>query len=811
VTAAAPTTSAAPPRPDTSDRTARRPGGPAVPATGAVLLLIHLVVLAEVPAPLRALLVLPAAVLLPGAWTLRVLRLRRPRGWDTLLHAVAFGLCCLLAVSFAVAVLPVPGALSPGGCLVGLDLAMAALITTAAVRDRRSGLTRTHRPLRSFLAPVSPWPSPGRTPGGGLPPGSAAVALAGLAVVLAVVGARHLNRDGGAPATVLAFTLAAMALLLIASPGRAAVGAAARSSEQWTATAVYLLGLAVLLATSLRGIGVTGHDIKIEMHVLQSTLAAGRWQPGGMAPDYTSCLSITTLPALLHHLSGLAPLDIFRVCYQALFALVGVGAFLVARRLLPVAGAAAAAGLFIAFPAFVNDMPMLNRQELALIFFTVAVLALLDQRGPRRQRVVTFVVMGAGLTVSHYSSTYVAVGILVFGLVLLRMPIPARRLPDRLLAVVPAWRPDVSRAPLLTARLVAVLVVLSVGWSMCSGSGGGLVRTVTDTLVAVQRSNGASADAVGYSLFGPRVARTDEQALRDYIATRGAQSDPGVLNRLAITCPTVLTPTDVLPVTLAGRAVQAAGITPATANLWARRGAVALFQLGAVLGVLLLLAAGRPRRGPTHVLACLGGGASMLLAATVLLPQLSLNYGLLRLFQQSLVLLAPLIVLAATTLLGAVTGTRRAAVGSAVLVTACFVSTSGLLPQFIGGYQPQLNLNNSGPYYRAWYATADDVAVARWVGDRLAAGSVLAADSAETALLRATTRIDPREGVAPGIVAPDAYLMVTTTGGGDRVQAVAVADDRILVFTFPLTCVTTGRPLLFARNDHRVYGPTTLR
>jgi hypothetical protein len=283
--------------------------------------------------------------------------------------------------------------------------------------------------------------------------------------------------------------------------------------------------------------------------------------------------------------------------------------------------------------------------------------------------------------------------------------------------------------------------------------------------------------------------------------------DARVLDRLAITCPTELTPTDVLPATGAGRALQVVGVTPSTVNVWSRRGAVALFQLGAVLGVILLWLGARTVRGPGRELAALGGGALGLLAATVVLPQLSLSYGLLRLFQQSLVALAPLIVLALTAVLTPA-GKGVARVAAAVVVTACLVSTSGLLPQLIGGYQPQLNLNNSGPYYRAWYAAADDVALARWAGEHLPAGAVLSADTAQTALLRATTRIDPREGVAPGIVGPDAYLVVSVVRP-DTIQAVAVADDRILVFTFPLRCVAAGRPLLYARDDNRVYGPTT--
>jgi hypothetical protein len=51
--------------------------------------------------------------------------------------------------------------------------------------------------------------------------------------------------------------------------------------------------------------------------------------------------------------------------------------------------------------------------------------------------------------------------------------------------------------------------------------------------------------------------------------------------------------------------------------------------------------------------------------------------------------------------------------GTAVIVTGCLVTTSGLLPQAIGAYQPQLSLNNAGPYYHAYYAAAGDVAAAR--------------------------------------------------------------------------------------------------
>ncbi|MGW4945528.1 hypothetical protein ACWEOZ_28515 [Actinoplanes sp. NPDC004185] len=788
-----------------------RRGVPAGRVTVALLVMVNVLVLAGTPAPVRAALVLPVVVLVPGAWVMRVIGLRRPAGWDAVLHVVAFGLCFLLAVSLAVAVVPIAGALSPVGCLIGFDLAMGALLSVAAVRAApRAGPTEVDEPVRG--RPRLPL----------RPADLASVALAALAVVLAVAGAARLNAGGSGTLTALALTAGAMALFGASLPGDSAPGArGARARDQAAATTVFLLGLAVLLATSLRGTGVTGHDIKIEMHALQATLTAGRWEPGGMAPDYTACLSITTLPAFLHHLLGVAPLDVFRVCYQVLFAGVGVGVFLLARRLLPTGAAVAAAGLFVAFPAFVNDMPMLNRQELALIFFVVAMLALLDDRGSRRHRLVTFAVMAAGLTVSHYSTTYVTIGLLFLGWLVLRMPAlavavrrraghPERsgprpvRWPARIVAGLPGWRgAHPVPPPLLGPRLVLLLVVFSVAWSVGTGSGGGLVRTVQDSMAAVQRSNSQSADAVRYSFFGHTPARTDEQVLRDYLAARGAPADPG---RPATTCPVRLVPPDTLPETPAGRGLRAAGIPPATVTAASRVAAVALFQLGAILGLVLLWWATRRSLGPARVLTALGLAALGLLAATVVLPELSLNYGLLRLFQQFLILLAPMVVILLTTALG---GFRRRlpAAGAAAVVTACFVSTSGLLPQFLGGYPPQLNLNNAGAYYRAWYASAEDVTTASWLDASVPAGAVVAADSADTALLRASTRFDPREGVAPGIVPAGAYLRVDADGDG-RAQTVLVADDRILTISFPLQCVAAGRPLLYARDGHLVYGPT---
>jgi hypothetical protein len=801
---------------------------------------VNALVLVAALSPVRASLVLPLLILVPGHLTLRLTGTRRPSGPDRLLHTVAFGVLWLIGISFVLALL---GALTPGWCLAGFDVVATGLAVAAVVRGGPQGDPRATSPVagvgrsddtltiidaRGRALYVS-----GSRPGWRSVPLPAVVAvfLAGAAVALAAAGARRLNAGGSALWTELALAAGALALLLIATTARGnADSRSDRAVLPAAAAVVYLLGLAVLLATSLRGIGVTGHDIKPEFRVFQDTLATGAWRTGVTLADYNSCLSITTLPTLLHHLLGVAPLDVFRICFQVVFAAVPVGVLLVARTLVPTAAATLAAGLYIAFPTFVNDMPMLNRQELALLFFTVAVLTLLDRQGSRRQRTAIFVSMIAGLTVSHYSSTYVAGGVMLAAWLLLRTghllrrrtsgtvaPIDrnartgrgARLLErvDAVLARVSMQRARWAAPHLLTFPAVAAVLLTSAVWSFASGSGGGLVTTIKSTAASVVSHNGTESDAVGYSFLRKAPAVSDREALREFITANGSRPSAAELATADIACPVVLKPEAVIPRTPLGTAMANAGAAPEAVNRWSRQLTVVLFQLGAIAGTVLLWVYSRRKVSPAHILAVLSTGTLAALGATVVLPQLSVDYGLLRLFQQSLVILAPAVMLAVT---GAarVFGARAAAAAGALAVTGCLLSTSGLVPQVTGGFAPQLNLNNAGGYYRAYYTSRDDLLIARWVEHHLAPDTLLSADSADFRTLRSTTGLYPLEGVAPGMVPPRAYLQVDTDSP-DRVEAVAIARDRVITYTFRRDCVTAGRPLLFSAGTHRVYGPAS--
>ncbi len=801
------------------------PGGRPLPA-GAVAGLVAVVafnalVLHGEATFARALLGFPVSVVVPGALALLLLGGRPRRGWDWLLHAVTLSVAVLIVLGTVLALLP-GAALTATSCLVAFDVAVAGLATAAAWRRRRTrvrqpavqvdldrpGRARTRVPIATTVGLVFRVVLPGFLDARGLrrlDPGLTAAAV-GLssgvnAVALAVYGARHLNGDGGSGPTTGALLAGVVAFV-------AAVVAARAHRVTAAATIVYLLAAAVLLATSLRGDGVTGHDIKIEYRVFLDTLSSGSWLPGGPYPGYNSCLSLTVLPSFLSRLLGLSALDVFRVCFQLVFAVVPVGALLIARRLLPPGYAVLSAGLFIAFPTFVNDMPMLNRQEIALLFFTVGLLALLDRGEPSWRRNTLFAVAAVGMTVSHYSSAAVAAGLLT-GAWLVR---GVRIRVQQRIGGAEARQPGIWPAAL-------TMIVLVVGWSAVTGSASAFAADLTATARAVGGGAPVLSDATRYAPVGAGGGVDDATALRAYTERLLAQrADDGA--RPAPACVTTVVSPDELPPTRLGTAVASMGVSPTRLNSLVRQGFVVLFQLGAVAGCVLLW--WRPRRRSAAVLVAeLTTAGVGLLGVSLVVPQLTDSYGLLRLYQQLLPVLgiAVLIALIAgvgaaarlgTTAASATTGRRRGprstvAVAVTLVVAACLVTTTGLLPRLTGGYPPQLNLANAGPYYRGYLAGPEDVGAAQWIRDHLPADAWVVADSRDTANLRAFTGLSPDEGIAPGAVPADAYLLLTVDGT-DAV-ATAVVGDRIIRYVLPLGCLTDGRSVLHIDGSHVLYGP----
>ncbi len=632
--------------------------------------------------------------------------------------------------------------------------------------------------------------------------------LGPLATVLAVVGAVRLNNGADGFVTGVALVLVGLAFLLM-------VLWRFQVRQNVVLVAVYFLGLAMLLMTSLRGWDVTGHDNQREYYVFQLAQMHGEWGIGWFVDAYNACLSITILPAVLSAVTGLSGVVIFKVVFQLLFALCPVMVYLIARRFGSTLVALLATVYFVAFPTFFTDMPFMARQQVGFLCLGATILVVTNARWAVQRRILWTLFFATGLVISHYSTTYVLIaligialvarGVLFVGRVLRRYVL---RRPDR---------PLVHQEPAVMGvfTLVAVIAMALVWTGPITHTGGHLEQTAVSLVATLAGGEPGERSAdVGYSLFPPptpppaqRLAE-HEAIVRDQTAVERAEGHYLPLDVLGRN-PVELTQPELLPLTAAGRALESVGVDVETVNSVIRQGAARMLQVLVLLGLVLAMI-GRVRGWrPSREVFLLAGSSFVVMMLQVVLPSLSAEYGVLRTFQQALFLLAPFLAAGSVALFSWL-GHRWSIRAATALAAVFFLSLVGLIPQTLGGYGAQLHLNNSGTYRELYLIDPQRSAAEQWVlgrAESTGGGEIDVALPLDRYTFTMTyDHPDLTVGdVYPGLVRPWSYVLLNRVGTRPAVASVPPDDGDVLTYRYPLGVLTETKNRIYSSSQSEVY------
>jgi uncharacterized membrane protein len=585
--------------------------------------------------------------------------------------------------------------------------------------------------------------------------------LGGVSVTLAVAGAIRLNNGLGSAVGVVA--LAAMAVLIVQLLRR-------RESypEAVLGLGLFFVAAALLLLTSLRGWYITGHDIQREYEVFQLAASADRWDILAFKDPYNACLSITLLPTAVTRLTGIDGLYVFKAVFPLLFALTPPMIYRSVCNVAPRLVGLLSAAYFMAFPTFFTDMTFLARQEIAFLILGGAIVVLTDSGRPLRHRRIVFTVMLGGVVLSHYSTTYVLV--VVLGVALLtdlawRLLERGRR----------RGRPLVHGPGFVTWWTVAAVAAATVLWTgPLTQTGYQLRRTVTVTiqdLIDPRHAQSGSSDT-SYSLLGG-TAITPQQRLSQYqhdtlklTATDRANGHYLPL-RAVEKYPVQAVSEPGLPLTGLGRALHGHGVDIGAVNRLMRQSAASLLQVLLLLGLAVCLWSRRRSFQPARDQVTLTVGMLFVIGLLTVLPQLSVDYGVLRAFQQGLFFYGPFIVAGS---LWAFRWARRWTVPLAsTLAVIFFLDLTGAIPQVIGGYPPQLNLNNAGQYYDIYYVHPQERSAINWVETRATEDqrqhvqSEVQTDRYTFSRLQTLIRGRASNDIFPTLISSDSYVFLGST------------------------------------------------
>ncbi|HEY5268598.1 MAG TPA: glycosyltransferase, partial [Candidatus Saccharimonadales bacterium] len=500
--------------------------------------------------------------------------------------------------------------------------------------------------------------------------------------LLAIGGAMRLNNGASNILTMILFASVAILFVLLAFR---------KSLKPIYPYALFMMAVAVLFSTSLRGWYITGHDIHHEFSVFQAVSNSGIWHVKNASKDpYNACLSITILPTIIAKITTISAPYVYKVVFQIIFALGIVPVYYFIKGISTTSKALLGAFIFISFPTFLNDMPFLNRQEIAFVLFALLLLTTFTKMARTPKTILTLLLV-VGVLLSHYSTNYVMLALIVLSWGFYKALMYKRK------------NGKAFYMPLLSLPIILFALIATYMWgTVMTQTAPSIQHTIKHGIHTLTSKTIIRSTAVQYSLFTP-ASQSSKSEFQKYVGKNASQAH-------------YVSP-EISPITRLGRMVSRV-INVENLNNLVHSLIAKIYQVLLLVGIVLssILYFRRRKKELSHkdmYLFSLVLSSLVLLILLTVLPSVSVDYSVTRLFQQTLIITALPIIIATEFIFGFLGRYRKYAV--IALFALLFLDLSGFIPQATGGFLPQLSLNNSGQYYDFFYTHKSDVVGVQWL------------------------------------------------------------------------------------------------
>lgn len=176
--------------------------------------------------------------------------------------------------------------------------------------------------------------------------------------------------------------------------------------EKYYPYAIFSVAITLLYHAALISTHVCGWDIHYEYYLTNTVIRTSIWN----FTDYSNCnamLSLMTLAPIYSILLGMGVEWVFKIIYPFFFALAPLGLYVVFRRQTSEKISFLACFFFMSIFVFFTEMISLARQEVAELFLVLILLSMIDRGLSSQQRSVFLLTFSASLIVSHYGLSYI--------------------------------------------------------------------------------------------------------------------------------------------------------------------------------------------------------------------------------------------------------------------------------------------------------------------------------------------------------------------------------------------------------------------
>jgi len=182
--------------------------------------------------------------------------------------------------------------------------------------------------------------------------------------------------------------------------------------EKYYPYIIFILTITLLYLNSLISPYIWGWDINSEYYFVNFVVQNGIWD-STLFGNLNAMLSLTMLGPMYTLILNMDLDRVFKIIYPFLFAFVPLGLYAIFRKQMDNKVAFLACFFFISFFGFFTEMLQLARQEIAELFLVLIILSVIDKDLTKFSKNVFLLLFSSSLIVSHYGISYLFLLILI--------------------------------------------------------------------------------------------------------------------------------------------------------------------------------------------------------------------------------------------------------------------------------------------------------------------------------------------------------------------------------------------------------------
>lgn len=573
---------------------------------------------------------------------------------------------------------------------------------------------------------------------------------------------------------------------------------------------LYMISLALLLHSSMRGWNVSGTDILREYHIFRLTYINGHWAPDLIRHTYNACLSINILPTFFAKFIDGDIQYIFKFFMQFVYAFTPVAVYFFTKNFTTKVISFLSAFFYLSFPIFLYTMTMHIRQEFAFLFFCLILMALFDESLPFRRANVMAMIFGFCMVVSHYSTTYLALGFFLFWYLarIILFFIFKIKVVKKALVGTHHTTVDLFSTTKLSLLFVVFLFGAAFFWYTqvvhIEGDVVNFGNKVRNNLTKIFKNDllpDQNSLANQFNIFYKPVDKAEllnkyftafnrrpSQEIDTHFYPRSSYKDfyPKLKD------------SEKLP-------PKAPDFVFTIYNLYSEL-IKKMQKLMMIVGVLLFVFVQLRRRQMDGDFLVISIVSLAIIMAFIVVPFFSLDYDLLRATQQFLIILGFTTLFAIDTLFDFIKKPQFSPVVCCIVIVSYFVINTFSINQLLGRGDPPYLLNNFGAGYERSIVFDTEVRSAKWLEDNKSDFLMTQSDSDSQSriFMATTTQFTILPNILPGALYRAGYVYLNDLNVKEDVLNTNY-NGNALRFTIPSTFISENKNLIYNNGSSKIY------